>query len=243
MGTIQKYEYMDYDKITDLLMFFSNDILLKFSVLLSKNVSKTNKSRKFFHSECIYSSKYMDTNESVSIIRNMNMYYFLIDIKNDFLGSIVLKPGDVEILKMLLDQRILPWFFGNNKAFQIIDNKLYLGEYGESVMYTQDDYKYLGFTPIVITYEDGQSKQGIRINVNNQDTFADLDIDSFMTFVNIIKCTDMYNAACNLINYVKMPPYGINQFKSVGLGSGGYRNDMSGYNNKGNSFLNNAKKS
>ena len=240
---MEKLEYTDYDKITDLLMYLSSDILLKFSVVLSKNISKNDNTRKFLHSECVYNSKYKNVNESISITRTMNTYYFLIELKNDFLGSIVLRPGDIEILKMLLDQKILPWFFGNNIAFQIRDNKLYLGEYGESVLYTQNDYKYLGFTPIILTYEDGQSKQGIRITVNNTDTYADLDIDTFMNFVNIIKCTDMYNAACNLVNYVKIPPYGINQFKMSGLGSGGYRNDMSSYNNRGNNFLdNNSKK-
>ena len=240
---INKLEYSDYDKITDLLMFLSTDILLKFAVVLSKSVSKTDNTRKFLHSECVYESKYRNIDESISITRTMNTYYFLIDIKGDFFGSIVLKPGDVEILKMIIDKKILPWFFGKNMAFQIRENKLYLGEYGEPVIYAPSDYKYLGFAPIVITYENGQSKQGIRIYVNNQDTFAELDIDSFMTFVNIIKCTDMYNAACNLVNYVKMPPYGINQFKMVGLGSGGYRNEMRDYNsNKRNNFLDNSKK-
>jgi len=239
---MENFEYTDYDKITDILMYLSSEITLKFSVVLSKAVSKTDNTRKFLHSECIYNSKYRNVNESLSIIRTMNTYYFLIDLKNDFLGSIVLRPGDVEILKMLLNQKVLPWFFGNKTAFQIRDNKLYLGEYSGTVMFAQSDYKYLGFTPMVITYEDGRSKQGIRVNINNQDTFADLDIDTFMTFVNIIKCTDMYNAACNLVNYVKMPPYGINQFKSAGLGSGGYRNDMGSYN-KRNNFLDNKKKS
>lgn len=234
MGEVNKFEYTDYDKITDTIMFFSSDISLKFSVVLSKNASKIDKTRKHMHSECVYSSKYIGTDEAVSISRSMNTYYFLIDIRNDFLGSILLRPGDIEILKMLLDQKILPWFFGNNIAFQIKDNKLYLAEYGEPVMFTQSDYKYLGFTPIVITYEDGQSKQGIRVNVNNQDTFADLDIDQFMNFVNIIKCTDMYNAACSLVNYVKIPPYGLNQFKMAGgLGSASRMN---------NNFLDNAKK-
>jgi len=234
MAGVEKFEYTDYDKITDTLMYLSNDLVLKFSVILSKSVSKTDKTRKHIHSECIYSSKYIGIDNAISISRLMNTYYFIIDIKNDFLGSIVLRPGDIEILKMLLDQRVLPWFFGNKIAFQIKENKLYLGEYGETVMFTQSDYKYIGFTPIVITYEDGQSKQGIRITVNTQDKFADIDIDQFMTFVNIIKCTDMYNAACNLVNYVKMPPYGINQFKMAGgLGSA---------SRISNNFLDNAKK-
>ena len=103
------------------------------------------------------------------------------------------------------------------------------------------------FRKLVFTYEDGKYKEGIRIYLNSQDAFADLDIDRFMQFVNIIKCTDMYNAALTMINYVKIPPYGINIWRSTGLGSGGYSNEYSsrannrdkglGYSN--NDFLNN----
>lgn len=240
MGNIENLSYEDYDKITDILMFLSTDITLKFSVMLSRNMSKNDKSRKHIHSECTYTSKYIGTDQSISIIRQMLSYYFLIDIKNDFMGSIVLRPGDIEILKMLINQKILPWFFGNNTAFQITDGKLHLANYGKPVMFTQNDYKYIGFTPIVITYDDGQSKQGLRMNFNNQDTYCDIDIDTFMNFVNIIKCTDMYNAACNLVNYVKMPPYGLNQFSAGGLGSARFKDDINKTRN--NNFLDNAKK-
>ena len=239
-------DFTDYDKITDSLMIFDNNISLKFSVLLSKK--SKNKDRMHIHSEYVYPSKYMNTNESRSIFRWMT-YYFILDIKNDYLGSVILRPQDVEIIKILLDTKILPWFFDPAKrAFQITENKMYLKEGDLQAMFAQNDYKYVMFVPIVIEYEDGRFKEGVRMYLNNTSTFTDIDIDTFMGFVNIIKCTDMYNVACSLINYVKCPPYGVNQSVSAaGLGSSNYVDNKeptfdrsTSYNRRsGNDFLKN----
>ena len=215
---MENIDFTDYDRISDTLMFLSTTIKLCFTVVLCKKDKMGN--RAHIHSEYEYPSKFRDQNMARSIKRDIN-YYYTIDNMNDFGNGLVLRPQDIEILKMLLDQQILPWFFGKNRVFNIKDNKLYIKEFGEPVVYAQSDYKFVSFNPIVFTYEDGKYKEGIRIYLNSQDAFADLDIDRFMQFVNIIKCTDMYNAALTMINYVKIPPYGINTYKNVGLGSGG----------------------
>jgi hypothetical protein len=241
---MSEIDFTDYDKITDTLMNFDNVISLKFSVLLSKN-SKT-KDRNHIHSEWVYPSKYMNTNESRSITRWMN-YYFILDIKGDFTGSVILRPQDVEVIKMLIDSKILPWFFDASKrVFQIKENKMFLKGEVAPAIFPQNEYKYIMFTPMVLQYEDNNSKEGIRMYLNNDSTFVDIDIDKFMGFVNIIKCTDMYNAACNLINYAKMPPYGVNVSTTApGLGSSTYVEnreptfDKSTPNKRGNNFLNN----
>lgn len=225
----QNIDFTDYDRISDTLMFFNPYIRLNFTVQLSKKDKMGN--RAHIHTDMEYPSKFHDQNVARSIKRDIN-YYFSLDNVNDFGNGLVLRAQDVEILKMLLNQQILPWFFGANRVFDIKEDKLYIKEYGGSVIYAQSDYKFLSFDPIVFTYEDGKFKEGIRMYLNNQDAFADLDIDRFMQFVNIIKCTDMYNAALTMINYVKIPPYGINVWKSVGLGSGGAGSNE--YNNRAN---------
>ena len=241
----QNIDYTDYDRITDTLMFFNQYIKLSFTVALSKKDKMGN--RAHIHTDMEYPSKFHDQNVARSIKRDLN-YYFTIDNTNDFGNGLVLRPQDVEILKMLLNQQILPWFFGVNRVFGIKEDKLYIKEYSGSVVYAQSDYKFISFDPIVFTYEDGKYKEGIRIYLNNQDAFADLDIDRFMQFVNIIKCTDMYNAALTMINYVKIPPYGINIWRNVGLGSGGAgtneynnraTNRYTGLGSGSNDFLNN----
>lgn len=225
----QNIDYTDYDRITDRLMYLSSNITLNFTVTLSKKDKLGN--RTHIHYETEYASKYKDQNMSRSIKRDI-IYYFTLDNIQDFANGLVLFPQDIEILKMLLNQQILPWFFGSNRVFGIKEDKLYVKEFGNPVVYAQSDYKFVSFNPIVFEYEDGKYKEGIRIYLNNQEAFADLDIDKFMQFVNIIKCTDMYNAALSIINYVKIPPYGINNHRAVGLGSGGAGSNE--YNNRAN---------
>ena len=58
------------------------------------------------------------------------------------------------------------------------------------------------------------------MEVNHQAEFVDMDIDKFIGFYYLLKNTDMYSAACNLINYVKTMPYGNNVFRMAGLGGG-----------------------
>ena len=65
--------------------------------------------------------------------------------------------------------------------------------------------------PIIITYEDGTLKEGIRMIINNKNNFIDMDINKFMEFYYYICNTDIYCAATNLLNYVKIGPYGMNQ--------------------------------
>ena len=233
----QTIDFTDYDRITDRLMFLSNIITLNFTVSLAKKDKMGNRSH--IHYETEYSSRFKDQSVARSIKRDID-YYFTLDNSKDFGNGLVLRPQDVEIIKMLLNQQILPWFFGTSRVFGIQDNKLYIKEFGSPVIYAQSDYKFVSFQPIIFEYEDGKFKEGIRIYLNNQDSFADLDIDRFMQFVNIIKCTDMYNAALTMINYVKIPPYGINNHRNVGLGSGGgyeFNGRKSSSGSKTNNFL------
>ena len=244
-------QFTDYDRITDILMYLSNNITLNFNVVLSRK-DKFGK-RNFFQYEAEYNSKYSDVSKGRSIKRNMN-FYFTLDNKNDFANGLILKPQDVLLLNMIIEQQILPWFFDPQKRIFSITkdgSKLIIKGNFDPVNYTQSEYKYISFVPIVYTYEDGTYKEGIRIYLNSQSEVADLDIDRFMGFVYILKNTDMYSAACGLLTYVKQPPYGVNIYSMTGLG-GGYVQDNwnesedittnDNLKNKGNSFLNNVKK-
>lgn len=236
-------DFTDYNRITDILMYFTEVLTLNFTVSLSRK----NKygERQFFQYETEYGSDTSTGGNLRSIKRNMN-FYFTIDNREVFASGMMLRPQDVEILLMLIEKKILPWFFGgpNEYAFQIKDNKLLLREF-EEVYYTQSDSKYLKFEPIVYSFEDGTFTQGVQMTLASGDV-APMNIDKFMGFYHLLK-TDMYSAACNMVAYVKMPPYGVNEYKVGGLGTGKPPKDtvwsQSNYNGKGtNSFLQNAKK-
>lgn len=238
--------FLCYDRITDTIMYFNSNISLEFVVSLS--YKRRDGNRQFFHSEFDKVSNYRLTDLSKTIRRNCR-YFYTISIKNDFGGGLVLKHSDVYILTTGIEQKVLPWFF-NKRIFKVIDNRLTIvGEF-EPFMYPQSEYKYFSIIPIVQQYEDGLYKEGVRCFINSADCNFDLSLDDFLGFYHILKTTDMYNLASNMMLYAKVPPYDVNASSiSAGLGSsarfeqeeirGNYTNRSSG-NTK--NFLNNTKK-
>jgi len=211
--------YEEYDRITDVLMYMNQDITLNFVVSLAK-ASKNNQ-RMFYHYETQYKAKRYD-GEVRSIKRNMN-YFFVLDNKQDFGNGLLLRPSDVELLKMLIDKQVLPWFYDKDKyAYKIIDEKMYIGNY-EPVTFTQSATQFIQFTPTIFSYENDTYKEGIRMNINTNGV-VDITLDRFMQFYNILH-TDMYIAACCLCNYVKSMPYGINSHVMGGLGGGRFEDN------------------
>lgn len=238
-------DFTDYERITDTLMYLSEKMTLNFVLALSKK--SLNGQRSFFHYETKYTSDSYGT-EVRSIKRNMS-YYFVIQNKEIFGSGMLLRPQDVEIILMLIEQRILPWFFGSQEqhVFQMVNDTLSMKEY-TPVVYTQSETKIMCFEPMIYHYENtDQFAEGINISFTGGES-CPMTIDKFMGFYNILK-SDMYNVACSLANYAKSQPYGINTYKPTGLGASpnGNRNDSVWSNQKNykgfgsNSFLDNAK--
>ena len=209
--------FESYDRIQDTLMFLSNDLVLSFVCTLSW--ANRQNHRRFFHYESEYASKYSDVSKARSIRRSM-VFYYLLENRNDFLGALILKPQDVQMLLMGIESKVLPWFF-SKRIFATIDDRLYIKESFSSVIYPQTENKYLKFDPIVMSYDNNTYKEGVRIYVNSESVYADMELDKFLGLYYILKNTDMYAVASSMINYVKIPPYGIGLHDSTGLGGGG----------------------
>ncbi len=206
-------DFTEYDRITDTLMYLSDNLSLNFTVSLSRK-SKTGE-RLFYQ----YESKYGSDKYGVplrSIKRNMN-FSFVLDCKNDFTSGILLRPQDVELLVRLIELRVLPWFLSENTSvFKVIDDKITIMQY-EPVSYVQDN-KYISFEPDIAIDRNELENRGIRITIQSGE-FAIVPVDQFMGFYNILRNTDMYAVACSMCNYAKTKPYGINVFTSQGLGA------------------------
>ena len=98
-------EYVDYDKITDDMMYLGNNINLRFNVLLSKKNSSIDNSRRFFHSEYRYESKYDDTQVAVTIKRCFS-YYMSIDVGGDnWDRSVMIRIQDIIILYAVINNK------------------------------------------------------------------------------------------------------------------------------------------
>lgn len=221
------FSYNQYDRVCDTVMYFTDNISLTFTVLLSKNLP--NGGRRFFEYEIDKGPKTSYGETTRNINRRMN-FFFTLNIKDEFGGGFLIRPGDAYMLLDLINSKVLPWFYADNPlyAFQIIKKKdkgtLTLKEYNK-VYYTQTDVRHLGFEPVVITNPDDTYSHGIKITINGLHSF-DITLDKFMEFVRFLN-TDMYAVASSMVNYAKMPPYGTNIYQPYGLGGG--RPDESGF--------------
>lgn len=210
-------KFEDYDRVVDTLMYFTDSITLKFTVVMAKNMKSTN-ARRFFQYEVEKASKYPGGDPTRNINRNMT-FFFSIDIKDEFGGGFVIKPGDAYMLLDMINRQVLPWYYSDSEsnAFQYIKNVLALKDYKPKV-YTQSDIKYLKFEPSVMNIGDGSFSYGCKISINGLHDI-EITLEQLMEFIKYLN-TDMYAVACNLVTYAKTPPYGVGLYRPYGLGGG-----------------------
>lgn len=231
-------DYTEYERITDVLMWLSDNVTLNFTVSFSRK-GKSGE-RIHYHSEYVYGSDKFG-GDLRSIKRNMN-YAFVIDVKTDFVAGMMLRPQDVELLCRLIDAKVLPWILMST-AFAIKDDQLILTQF-EPVIYSTEN-KSLTFEPAIFIDDRSElESRGIKMTLLSGDSWV-LSADQFMGFYNILCRTDMYAVAAAMCNYVKSAPYGVNAFVNKGLGAQPV-NPPSGNNARqgffnGNKFLDNAK--
>ena len=205
--------FIEYDRVTDKIVWLSPTMSLNFTVSLASKDRQGG--RKSFYFETEYKSQYTGTDIGRSIKRNIN-YYFIIETQ-EFGNSLVLRSRDIYFLRSSIKDNVLPWFFGNKRIFKIKDNKLIVSGKYSPLVYQPDEYRYLSLTPMSIETETG-FKEGIRMECNGE--YCDIDIDKFMDFYYTISNTNMYGAACELINFAAVEPHGENVYRPIGLGGG-----------------------
>lgn len=211
---MQEIEFSEYDRITDTIMWLGDNITLNFTVGLSRK--SRNGDRMFFEYETQYGSdKYGSPMRSIK--RQMS-FAFTIDIRDNFLAGMMLRPQDVELLCRIIDIKVLPWYFGNSReqGFKIIEDKLILKEFEPATLV--QDSRWISFQPEVATDPRTEMEtRGVRVELYSGYVWV-MTIDKFMGFYHILKHTDMYAIACAMVNYVKTPPYGTNIYVAQGLG-------------------------
>lgn len=200
--------FVDYNKITDRIMFFDKYFTLNFTVNM---YSKRKEDNRIFPNVAEYSyyNSAQDKNV-ISIKRNIDCAFVILHSqdKDVFLS---IKPKDIYMLVYALDNMVIPWFIGDKRIFSYDNNKnLILKGKWSDVELPLSDFSYLRFAPIVLNYVDGTYKEGIRMFINTDMCYVDYSIDKFFEFYYYIKNTDMYGAAQNMLQFVKTKPYGNN---------------------------------
>lgn len=195
-----------YSKITDRLIYFDENYSLEFCVQLIK---KSKDGRPVpFHTEYQYFNKDFDQ-DVVNITRNFG-YYLVLKKTGDYTGSVLIRPKDLPIFKIIFDTVIMPWFVGSSRVYDLIDGQLVMTR-NEQQDIPLSEKSQLIFAPMIFDYSDGDSKEGCRMYINTLDNYINMSLDKFMELYYYLVYTDFYNAAINMITYVKTQPYGVNR--------------------------------
>ena len=204
-------KFCDYKRVTDTLLYLDPNYSLTFTTVLS--FTDKNGCDSFFQSE------WLGQDGGISIYRQIRFYY-VIQEKNTFGGGFLLHPNDVYFFCKTIEEKVFPWFFGDTCIFQIKEDKLYkIGNYS-NVQYIRSMEQFLNIYPIVYSFRDGEEKEGVRIYINSEDKYMDIDIDKLVQLYYVLKTTDMMNYAANALSYAKIGPFGKDLIKSSG-GLGG----------------------
>jgi hypothetical protein len=198
------FSYIDYDKIYDDVLTLSNHFYLRMNVSLS---SKTDGSRRIFHTETSYVDKY--GNNLISIKRSF--VYYLSLTKTDEGAAVMIRPQDMIILRKSL-MEVESWLNNSTEIFRIKKKKLVIVNRPQPIVVGGlAGNEYIAFEPIVYQYDETtDTSPGVRITLGQSNAFADITIDRFYALLYIISSFDMYGAAQNLINYIGRAEYGTN---------------------------------
>lgn len=199
---MKKNETIEYDKISDDIYWISTDTVLKMNVTLArKNQDGT---RRYFHSEYEYDSKYTDKRRVTSIRRSFD-YYLTLENLNDKDCFTMIQQSDIFALRETL-MKVSRWI-SSNRIFGTINGSLIVQSKPEpEVVRNLRGSKHLSFEPTIVRYSDIVSP-GIRMVFFNG-AYTDISVDKFMGFKYCIDSIDMYGSAVSLVNYIGRPPIG-----------------------------------
>lgn len=191
--------WMDYDKITDDLMYIGYGTILQCSLSLSRR--DRNNQRVSFHKE--YS--YMKNGERVNSIKRSYSCNLIINNYNTK-SYVMIGLNDIILMRYRLEQ-VEKWF---QTCFGIKDNKLYITRQQKPIVVDSlAEGKWIEFLPTVITKDDGTQMQGISMNLYNE-CVVDVTIDNFYGMKYVFDSINLIDMANHMIGYLRRPQFGTN---------------------------------
>ena len=200
----------DYSKIV------ANVFRLDFKTVLRFTVNLNFESQMYgvqnFHKEyCVISPKTNDRKHSISLD-----FPYCLSLENTIKDSngekeyIRIAANDMIPFTMMLDQGF-EWFTNPKYA------NLYANKDGQLILTEMVTprriicgQKYIEIEPMVYVYQNGTYGYGIRMYLNSEVNYAEMDFNTFCGLIYHIKKFDMYTVALLLINYIGRPSYGTN---------------------------------
>lgn len=214
MKELCKIIYNDYEKISDICMWLSNEYVLKFTVELNKHNDKYGKSN--FYKEIGYT---IDEDYRVNINRDFIYYLSIESIKKTLDGNklnIRIGLNDIYFLKYKLEQAI-SWF--TDKYFENLfardnNNKIVMTMKPNPIKIDLSFGNYIEIEPSIFTFDNTlEQLTGVRIYLSSDSNSLFMNINTLFGFKYFIDTFNMYQSAQNMLNFLGRPEYGTNYFE------------------------------
>lgn len=214
MKELCKIIYNDYEKISDICMWLSNDYVLKFTVELNKHNDKYGKFN--FYKEIGYT---IDEDYRVNINRDFIYYLSIESIKKTLDGNklnIRIGLNDIYFLKYKLEQAIL-WF--TDKYFENLfardnNNKIVMTMKPNPIKIDLSFGNYIEIEPSIFTFDNTlEQLTGVRIYLSSDSNSLFMNVNTLFGFKYFIDTFNMYQSAQNMLNFLGRPEYGTNYFE------------------------------
>lgn len=194
-------EHGDYNKLSDVIVRFNSETVIKANVQLTKlNL----------YNEKVSYHREVQTDRGIKMNREFNYFYTFEKGRGDNFINIIIRHSDMILLNRTL-QKTLTWFEGN-KHFLIKNKKLILIPTKPLLITGLANGKYLQFEPIVYQFDESSPvSPGVRITLGEPSEFIDVDVDAYYGFVYEME-PNMYLVCQNLVNYLGRPDFGTNLY-------------------------------
>ena len=235
---------VQYERISDTVMWFSADWCLKFNVSLAKKDSKGR--RNFFYKEWKYDSKYADTGDVISVKRDFRCFLTIDNIRErNNRNSIMIERGDLPMLRSKVNEAASWLTSESNKVFKYVgdrDNKKLQIMSDVSCDMNVGDRSAIRFEPVVLTFENSAQEPGIRMSIGDTRNYFDIRLTVWMEFYEFLRTFDMYTAGCAVIASMPMSREAAEALRgNVGNigGESSINNGATGSSPKQNNFFDN----
>lgn len=210
-------QFLQIDKISDDVYTIAPNLILRFTVALSKIVSGK---RYHYHTEFLYQNKNMPT-PLIKIKRSFDYYLSFENHKADDKSGnktfVRIGPTEYLLLKRAMDE-VVSWFTDKKYA------NLYAKQNGKLIMTSpvpshilhglpQD--KCIKFAPTIISRSMAEADKGPGVIIDFGDFVSTITLEKFMGLQYTISIFNMYQAAITLLNYASRPPVGTNTISFI----------------------------
>ena len=195
----------DYEKISDKIMFLSNDYILKFNV----NLNKRNKNKENFHKEFGYT---VNGDFRINISRDFVPYLSIESARRSDSNKVQLQIGmnDIYFFRMKL-QEVVGWFTTEQfkNLFVRKDDRIIIPVKVDSIIAHVSFGQYIEFEPTTAVFNNEQLI-GVRVYLSSDNISFFMGVNTLLSLNYFIETFNMYQSAQLMLNYLGRPDNGTN---------------------------------